>query len=87
MNVGGVLLFSARLSVRPSARLSVRCRGNSNLIVFNRVSSKLLIWIASVKLSFKFEYGFSPTKDNQDGRQNGRRISVSSVVVTLTYSL
>ena len=27
-------------------------------------------------LVFKFEYKFSPTNDNQDGRQNGRGLSV-----------
>ena len=29
---------------------------------------------------------FRPMKNNQDGRQNGRRLSVSSVVVTLIVS-
>ena len=28
------------------------------------------------QLWFKFKYGFFPTNDNQDGRQNGRRLSV-----------
>ena len=27
-------------------------------------------------LLFKFKYKFSPMNDNQDGRQNGRRLSV-----------
>ena len=31
----------------------------------------LPIWIASIKLSFKFEYQFCPANDNQDGRHNG----------------
>ena len=32
--------------------------------------------IASIKLLFKLQYMFSPTNDNQDGRQNGRCQSV-----------
>ena len=40
--------------------------------------------MASIKLSFKFEYEFCPTNDYQDGRQNGPHLSVSAVVVTLT---
>ena len=36
--------------------------------------------------SFKFKYGFCLTSDNQDGRQNGRHLSISTVVVTLTQS-
>ena len=40
------------------------------------------IWIVSIKLSFKFEYRFCPTKDNQDVRQNDHLLSVSTVVVT-----
>ena len=87
-NMGGALSFlaclSVRLCVRPSVSLSVRCRGYSNVVIFYPISSKFHIWIASIKLSFKFEYGFCPTKDNQDGRQNGQHLSVSIVVVTLT---
>ena len=30
-----------------------------NLVIFNRISSKFHIWIAFIKLSFKFEYIFS----------------------------
>ena len=56
-NVGGALLFSACLSiclsVSMSVRLSVRYRGYSNLVIFNRISSKFHIWIPSIKLSFK----------------------------------
>ena len=39
--------------------------------------------MASIKFSFKFEYGFCSTYDNQDGKQNGRRLLVSAVVVNL----
>ena len=34
-----------------------------------------------------FEYGFCPTSDNQDGRQNARHLSTSAVVVTLAQLL
>ena len=69
-----------RLSVCPSVR------GHSNSVIFNGISSKFHIWIASTNLSFEFEYEFCPTSDNQDGRQNGRHLSISAVVVTLTQS-
>ena len=59
----------------------------SHWVIFKRISSKFHIRIASIKLSFKFEYGFCPTNDNQDGRQNGPRLSVSAVVVTLSHFL
>ena len=45
-------------------------------VIFNRISSKFHIWIASTNLSFKFEYGLCLTNDKQDGRQNGRRLCV-----------
>ena len=32
--------------------------------------------MASIKLLLKFEYQFSPTNYNQNGRQNGRRLSI-----------
>ena len=73
-----------RLSVCPSVRPSVR--GHSNSVIFNRISFKFHIWIAFINFSFKFDYGFCPTFDNQDGRQNGRYLSISAVVVTLTQS-
>ena len=79
MNVGGALLFLACLS----SCLSVATLTQSFL---NRISPKFHILIASINLSFKFEYGFCLTSDNQDGRQNGRHISMSNVVVTLTQS-
>ena len=60
--VGGALLFSACLSVHPSVRLLL---WYSNLIIFHRISSKFHIWIASIKLLPKFEFGFCPTKDNK----------------------
>ena len=45
----------------------------SLLVIFNRISSKLHIWIASIN-SRKFEYRFCPTNDNQDSPQNGRHV-------------
>ena len=76
MNVGGALLFPACPSVR----------GHSNSLIFNQIYSKFHVWIASINFSFKFEYGFCPLSDNQDGGQNGRHISISAVMVTLTQS-
>ena len=64
------------LSIRLSVCLSVCCCGHSNLLVFNLISSKFHIWIASIKPSFRFEYGFCLTNDKQDGRQNDRHLSV-----------
>ena len=64
--------------------INIHCRSNSNSVIFNRISSIFHIWIASIYLSFKFEYGFRPTSDNKDGRQNGCHLSISAVAVTLT---
>ena len=41
---------------------------------FYQSFSKFHIWVASIKLSFKFEYEFCPTKVNQDGQRNGRHL-------------
>ena len=71
-NVGRALLFSACQTVC----LSVR--GHSNSVIFNQIYSNFHIWIASINLLFKFEYGFC--------RQNTRHLSISTVVVTLTQS-
>ena len=64
-------------------RLSVVTLTQSFLIQF---TSKFHTWIASINLTFKFEYWFCPTSDNQDGRQNGRHLSIFTVVVRLTQS-
>ena len=77
-NVGRALLFLACPSVCPSVS------GHPNSLIFNKISSEFHIWIASINLSFKFEYEFCPTSVNQDGQQNGHHISISAVVVTLT---
>ena len=60
---------------------SACCLGHSNLVFFNRISSKFHVLIASIKLSFKFKYGLCPTKDNKDFRQNGHRLSVSAALL------
>ena len=73
----GALLFSACPSV---------CPWSINSVIFNQIFSKFHIWIAFINLLFKFEYRFCPTSDNQDGRQNDRHLSISTVVVTLTKS-
>ena len=52
-------------------RLSV-----STTSFFYQSFSKFHIWIASIKLSLKFEYEFCPTKVNQDGQRNGRHLLV-----------
>ena len=43
---------------------------------FNQSFSTFHIWIASIKLSLKFEYEFCPTKVNQGGQRNGRHLLV-----------
>ena len=47
MNVGGAQLFTVCLSIL--------CGGHSNLVIFNWISSKFHIWIASIKHSLKLE--------------------------------
>ena len=51
-------------------------KDNHNLVIFYRISSKFHVSIVSIKLVFKFEYKFSPTNNNQEGRQNGRHLSI-----------
>ena len=58
-------------SERPSCknvRLSIPFGGHSYLVNYHLISSKFQIWIASIKLSFKFENGFCLMNDNQNGR-------------------
>ena len=71
------LLFSACLSVRLSVVTLI------NSVIFNRIYSKFHIWIASINLWFKFEYGFCLASDNQDGWQNGRHLSISAVEILI----
>ena len=42
--------------------------------------------MASIKLLFKFEYQFSPTNYNQDGRQNVRRLSICFCLWTIYHN-
>ena len=65
-----------------SVFLSVR--GHSNSVIFIGFLPNFIYGLLSGNLSFKFEYGFCPTSDNQDGRQNRRHLSISAVMVTLT---
>ena len=65
--------------------VSIRCCGHSNLVSFNRISSKFHIWFASVKPWSKFDYEFCQTIFNQDGWQKGRGLSVC--VCLLLWSL
>ena len=55
-----------------------QCRLSCSVLLshFYRISSKFHVWIASIRLLLQFEYKFSPTNDNQDGRQNGHRLSI-----------
>ena len=46
--------------------INVCWNGHSNFVIFYRISFKFHIWIAFIKLSFKFEYRFCLTNDNQD---------------------
>ena len=46
------------------------------LYFFYQSFSKFHIWIASIKLSLKFEYVFCLTKVNQDGQRNGCHLLV-----------
>ena len=85
-----LLLFSAASFLGPHQQmlaelycfqlicLSVRQSVVTNSVIFIRISSKCHRWIVSFNLSFKF------ASDNKDGRRNGRHLSLSAVVVTLT---
>ena len=55
---------------------SIRSCGHSNLVIFNQIFLEFHIWVASIRPWFKIEYEFCPTNDKQDGRQNGRNLSV-----------
>ena len=45
-------------------------------IFLSEFLSKFYKWIASIKLSLKFEYELCPTKVYQDGQRNGRHLLV-----------
>ena len=63
-------------------RLSV-----STTSFFYQSFSKFHVWIASIKISLKFEYEFCPTKVIQDGQQNGRHLLVCTLIDTLPSTL
>ena len=77
--VGGALLFlacpSICLSICPSVHLSVFSAGVVTL-TFQSDFFQTSYMDCFHELWFKFKYRFFPTNDNQDGRQNGRRLSV-----------
>ena len=55
-------------------------------VIFNAISFKFHIWIAYITILFKFEYGFCIMNDNQDGQQNGRRLSVCTCALCRRHS-
>ena len=85
LNMGFVWRTIPKMADKMATPISVCCCGLSYLVIFYSISSKFHVWIAFNKLLFKFEYKLSPTNDNQDGRQNGCRLSIS-VVDNLPYS-
>ena len=85
-NMGFVRHPITKMADKMAATYQYPLSSHCNPVFFNRISFKFHIWIASFILSFKFEYGFCPTPDNQDGQQNGHHLSISAVVVTLTQS-
>ena len=72
MKDGGALLFSAAIPLSVS--------GHSNSVILIRCFPNFILYIASIKLSFKFENGFRLMNDNQDGQN----ITTASV---FTWSL
>ena len=82
MNVGGTLLFSACPSVCLSVSLSVVTLTQSLLIGFLQISYRDCFHQPLVQVCIRV----LSTSDNQDGRQNGRHLLISAVVVTQTQS-
>ena len=58
---------------------SIHCCSLSNLVIFNRISSKFNIWIASIKPWLKIEYEFCLTNDNQDGDKMAAAYQFASI--------
>ena len=67
LNMGFVRHPITKMADKMAAAINIRCRGHSNLVIFYWISFKFHIWIAFIKLSFKFEYEFCLTNDNLDG--------------------
>ena len=57
-------------------RLSVCSCGHSKSVICYRISNAFHIRIASIKLSFMFEYWLCLMNENKDGRKNDRRLCV-----------
>ena len=72
------LLFWACLSIR----LSVCCRGHSNLVIFNKIFSKFHIII---KLSFKFEYSFFCQTISKKAVKMAATTGVSYLVIIIGF--
>ena len=66
----------------PSVCLSVRCRGHSNLVIFNRIFSKFHIII---KLSFKFEYSFFSQTISKKAVKMVATTSLSNLVILIVF--
>ena len=69
----------------PSVCLSARCRGHSNVVIFSQISSKFHIWIASIELSFKFEYNLFLSDDKQEGRKMAATTDLSNLVIIIRF--
>ena len=52
--------------------------GHCNVVSYHPISSKYHIPLTFINLLPKFEYGFCPTNDNQDGQQNDGGLSVNT---------
>ena len=63
--------------------VSLHCCDHSNLVIFILISSNFHLWIAYIKLCFKFEFEFCPTNDSQDGRQMATAAYQFALVDTL----
>ena len=67
----------------PSIRLSVRCRGHSNLVIFNQIFSKFHIII---KLLFKFEYSFFFCQTiNKKAVKKAATTGLSNLVIIIVF--
>ena len=74
--------FVKRKIIKISDKMAAAYQFCCCVVIFNQISFKLNIWIASIKLQFKLEY---PMNDNQDGRQNGGHLSVLQTTFNFAY--
>ena len=66
--MGFVRQTITKMAFKMAAAYQFPSCGPSNLVIFIPISFKFHIWIASIKLWFKFEYWFCMTNNNQDGQ-------------------